>query len=43
LIAPADESIIFDIPVEERYRKALAILGLESTSLENWISEEGHA
>ena len=43
LVAPADEAIIFDTPVEERYRKALAILGLESTSLENWISEEGHA
>ena len=43
LITPADESILFETPVEQRYKKALGLLGLETTSLENWMNEEGHA
>ena len=43
LIAPADESIIFDTPDEERYDKALKLLGIDSGTLEAWGEEAGHA
>ena len=43
LIAPADEKIIFDTPIEERYEKALKLLGIDSTTLEAWGEEVGHA
>lgn len=43
LIAPVDESIIFDTPVEERYEKALKLLGIDSVALEAWGDEAGHA
>lgn len=43
LVAPADVSIIFDVPSEERYHAALGLLGLADFALENWASEEGHA
>ena len=33
LVAPADDSIIFDTPVEERYEKALSLLGINSATL----------
>lgn len=40
LTVDADQSLIFDIPVEQRYEKALALLGLESWMLS---PEAGHA
>lgn len=43
LIAPADESIIFDTPVDERYEKALKLLGIDLSTLEAWGNEAGHA
>ena len=43
LIAPADEKIIFDTPIEERYEKALKLLGIDLTTLEAWGEEVGHA
>ncbi len=43
LIAPADETIMFETPIEDRYQRALGLLGLEATALENWSMEEGHA
>ena len=43
LVAPADESIIFDTPVEERYEKALSLLGIDSVTLEAWGEDAGHA
>ena len=33
LAAPANREMIFDCPVEDRYRAALASLGLEDTPL----------
>lgn len=43
LVAPADDSIIFDTPVEERYEKALSLLGINSATLEAWGEDAGHA
>lgn len=43
LIAPADDKIIFDTPIEERYEKALKLLGIDLTTLEAWGEEVGHA
>ena len=43
LIAPADESIIFDTPDQERYEKALKLLGIDSSTLEAWGEDAGHA
>lgn len=43
LVAPADESIIFNTPVEERYEKALSLLGINSVTLEAWGEDAGHA
>lgn len=43
LIAPADESIIFDTPVEERYERSLELLGIDSVTLEAWGEDAGHA
>ena len=43
LIAPADETIIFDTPVEERYEKALQLLGIDAVTLEAWGEDAGHA
>ena len=40
LTVSADKSIIFDTPVEQRYDKALALLGLQAWMLS---SEAGHA
>ena len=35
--------IIFDTPIEERYEKALKLLGIDLTTLEAWGEEVGHA
>ena len=43
LIAPADDKIIFDTPIEERYEKALKLLGIDLATLEAWGEEVGHA
>ena len=43
LVAPADESIIFDTPVEERYERALSLLGINTATLEAWGEDAGHA
>ena len=43
LIAPADESILFDTPDEERYEKALKLLGIDLSALEAWGEDAGHA
>lgn len=43
LIAPADESIIFDTPDQERYEKALKLLGIDSSTLEACGEDAGHA
>lgn len=43
LVAPADDSIIFDTLVEERYEKALSLLGINSATLEAWGEDAGHA
>lgn len=40
LTVAADQTVIFDTPIEQRYNKALALLGLESWMLS---SEAGHA
>ena len=40
LTVAADQTVIFDTPIEQRYDKALALLGLESWMLS---SEAGHA
>lgn len=40
LTVKADARIIFDTPLEQRYDRALALLGLESWTL---VSEAGHA
>lgn len=43
LIAPADESIIFDTPENLRYEKALKLIGIDPSTLEAWGNEAGHA
>ena len=43
LLAPADESIIFDIAAPKRYEAALALLVLTDSGLEGWTKETGHA
>lgn len=43
LIAPADDKIIFDTPIDERYEKALKLLGIDLATLEAWGEEVGHA
>ena len=43
LLAPAQGSIIFETPVQDRYRAALGLLGLADISPENWAFEQGHA
>ena len=43
LIAPADESIIFDTPENLRYEKALKLIGIDLSTLEAWGNEAGHA
>lgn len=43
LIAPADEGIIFDTPVQDRYEKALGLLGIDSSTFEAWGEDAGHA
>ncbi len=40
LTVDADQAVIFDIPVEQRYDKALALLGLEAWMIS---SQAGHA
>jgi len=40
LTVPADPAIIFDTPVDERYMKALALLGVDPRMLSQ---EAGHA
>jgi putative transcriptional regulator len=40
LTVPADASVIFDTPIEQRYDKALSLLGLQAWMLS---SEVGHA
>ena len=40
LTVPADPSVIFDTPIEQRYDKALSLLGLQAWMLS---SEAGHA
>ncbi len=40
LTVDADQSVIFDTPVEERYDKALALLGLQAWMISNQV---GHA
>lgn len=40
LTAPADRSIIFDTPIQERYDRALSLLGVDRSFLS---SEAGHA
>jgi len=40
LTVDADRSVIFDTPVEERYDKALALLGLQAWMIS---SQVGHA
>jgi putative transcriptional regulator len=40
LTVDADQAVIFDTPVEQRYEKALALLGLESWMIS---SQAGHA
>lgn len=40
LTVNADQSVIFDTPVEERYDKALALLGLQAWMISNQV---GHA
>ena len=40
LTVEADPSIIFDTPIEQRYEKALALLGLQPWML---LTEAGHA
>jgi putative transcriptional regulator len=40
LTVGADQAIIFDTPIEQRYDKALALLGLQAWML---TSEAGHA
>ena len=40
LTVGADPAVIFDTPVEERYAKALSLLGLEAWMIS---SEAGHA
>lgn len=43
LIAPADESIIFDTPENLRYEKALKLIGIDPSTLEAWGNEAGYA
>ena len=40
LTVPADPAVIFDTPIEQRYDKALSLLGLQAWMLSN---EAGHA
>jgi putative transcriptional regulator len=40
LTVPADPAVIFDTPIEQRYDKALSLLGLQAWMLS---SEAGHA
>ena len=43
LLAPADESIIFDIAAPKRYEAALSLLGITDSGLDGWTKETGHA
>lgn len=43
LLAPAQADIIFKTDVQDRYRAALALLGLDGFALEDWTIDEGHA
>jgi putative transcriptional regulator len=40
LTVQADPAVIFDTPIEQRYEKALALLGLQSWMLASGV---GHA
>ena len=43
LLAPAEESILFDCPAQERYERALALIGITPENLQGWSDETGHA